>query len=42
MPVLARSLLTRGWTEPDCAALAGANLLRVLRDAENAATSLPG
>jgi membrane dipeptidase len=41
-PALFAELLTRGWTEPDCAALAGGNLLRVLRDAENAATSLPG
>src|ERR1700761_8608185 len=30
-------LLDRGWTEDDCAALAGGNLLRVLRDAENLA-----
>ncbi len=41
-PALFAELLTRGWTEPDCAALAGGNLLRVLRDAENAATSAPG
>ena len=41
-PALFAELLTRGWTEPDCAALAGANLLRVLRDAENAATSVSG
>ncbi len=41
-PALFAELLTRGWTEPDCAALAGGNLLRVLRDAENAATSVPG
>ena len=27
-------LLRRGWTEPDCAALAGGNLLRALRSAE--------
>ena len=39
-PALFAELLTRGWTEPDCAALAGGNLLRVLRDAENAATSV--
>ena len=41
-PALFAELLARGWTEPDRAALAGGNLLRVLRDAENAATSLPG
>ena len=41
-PALFAELLTRGWTEPDCAALAGGNLLRVLRDAENAATSVSG
>ena len=39
-PALFAELLTRGWTEPDCAALAGGNLLRVLRDAENAAASV--
>jgi membrane dipeptidase len=33
-PALFAELLARGWTEPDCAALAGANLLRVLRAAE--------
>jgi hypothetical protein len=27
-------LLRRGWTEPDCAALAGGNLLPALRSAE--------
>ena len=36
-PALFAELLTRGWTEPDCAALAGGNLLRVLRQAESAA-----
>ena len=41
-PALFAELLTRGWTEPDCAALAGGNLLRVLQDAENAATSASG
>ncbi|HEX5297316.1 MAG TPA: dipeptidase, partial [Streptosporangiaceae bacterium] len=33
-PALFAELLRRGWTEPDCAALAGGNLLRVLRAAE--------
>jgi len=33
-PALFAELLARGWTEPDCAALAGGNLLRVLRSAE--------
>ena len=32
-PALFAELLARGWTETDCAALAGGNLLRVLRDA---------
>jgi membrane dipeptidase len=36
-PALFAELLTRGWTESDCAALAGANLLRALRQAESAA-----
>jgi microsomal dipeptidase-like Zn-dependent dipeptidase len=36
-------LLARDWTEPDCAALAGGNLLRALRAAESfAATSGQG
>ena len=33
-PALFAELLRRGWTEPDCAALAGGNLLRALRTAE--------
>jgi membrane dipeptidase len=33
-PALFAELLERGWTEADCAALAGGNLLRVLRAAE--------
>jgi membrane dipeptidase len=33
-PALFAELLRRGWTEPDCAALAGGNLLRALRSAE--------
>ena len=32
-PALFAELLARGWTEPDCAALAGGNLLRALRAA---------
>jgi membrane dipeptidase len=38
-PALFAELTDRGWTEADCAALAGGNLLRVLRDAESAARS---
>jgi membrane dipeptidase len=34
-PALFAELLSRGWTEPDCAALAGGNLLRVMRAAES-------
>ncbi|HEY0718829.1 MAG TPA: dipeptidase [Streptosporangiaceae bacterium] len=41
-PALFAELLDRGWTEDDCAALAGGNLLRVLRDAENLASAVPG
>jgi membrane dipeptidase len=33
-PALFAELLNRGWTESDCAALAGGNLLRALRTAE--------
>ncbi len=33
-PALFAELLGRGWTESDCAALAGGNLLRALRSAE--------
>ena len=36
-PALLAELLARGWTEPDCAALAGGNLLRALHAAESAA-----
>jgi membrane dipeptidase len=36
-PRLFTELLERGWSEEDCAKLAGANTLRVLRDAENVA-----
>jgi len=34
-PALFAELLDRGWTESDCAALAGGNTLRVLREAES-------
>jgi membrane dipeptidase len=34
-PALFAELLNRGWSESDCAALAGGNLLRVLRFAES-------
>jgi membrane dipeptidase len=40
-PALFAELLARGWTEPDCAALAGGNLLRVLRAAESFAARAP-
>jgi membrane dipeptidase len=40
-PALFAELLARGWTEEDCAALAGGNVLRVLRDAENLASAVP-
>jgi membrane dipeptidase len=33
-PALFEELLARGWTESDCAALAGGNILRALRAAE--------
>jgi membrane dipeptidase len=36
-PALFAELLARGWTEADCAALAGGNLLRALRAAETSA-----
>jgi membrane dipeptidase len=38
-PALFAELLIRGWSEPDCAALAGGNLLRTLRAAESHAAS---
>jgi membrane dipeptidase len=38
-PALLAELLRRGWTEPDCAALAGGNLLRALRAAETYAAA---
>jgi membrane dipeptidase len=38
-PALFTELLRRGWSEDDCRALAGGNVLRVLRDAEDHAAS---
>jgi membrane dipeptidase len=38
-PALFAELLRRGWTEPDCAALAGGNVLRTLRSAEGVASA---
>jgi membrane dipeptidase len=38
-PALFAELLRRGWTEPDCAALAGGNILRALREAESHAVT---
>jgi membrane dipeptidase len=40
-PALFAELLHRGWSEPDCAALAGGNLLRALREAESYAQPQP-
>jgi membrane dipeptidase len=39
-PALFAELLSRGWTEEDCAKLAGGNILRVMREAEAAAREL--
>jgi membrane dipeptidase len=39
-PALFAELLRRGWSEADCKALAGGNILRVLRAAESFASSL--
>ena len=39
-PALVDELLSRGWSEDDCARLAGGNLLRVMREAEAASRSL--
>ena len=41
-PALFAELLDRGWSEADCAKLAGGNILRVLRDAEAAAREISG
>jgi membrane dipeptidase len=38
-PALFAELMARGWSEPDCAALAGGNLLRALRGAESFAAT---
>jgi membrane dipeptidase len=38
-PALFAELLRRGWTEADCAALAGGNLLRTMRAAESHAVT---
>lgn len=40
-PALFAELLARGWPESDCAALAGGNILRVLRTAESAVAAGP-
>ncbi len=39
-PALLAELLSRGWSEADCAKLAGGNILRALREAESAARAL--
>jgi membrane dipeptidase len=41
-PALFAELLGRRWTESDCAALAGGNLLRAMRQAESFAASVSG
>jgi membrane dipeptidase len=41
-PALFAELLSRGWTGPDCQALAGGNLLRVMRAAESHAVTSSG
>jgi membrane dipeptidase len=42
-PALFSVLLSRGWSEDDCKALAGGNILRVMRAAESyASSSMPG
>jgi membrane dipeptidase len=38
-PALFAELLRRGWIEPDCAALAGGNILRALRETESHAVT---
>ncbi len=38
-PALLAELLSRGWTEADCASLAGGNILRVMRAAESHAVT---
>ena len=39
-PALIAELLARGWSERDCALLAGGNVLRVMREAESAARAI--
>src|ERR1035441_9282635 len=39
-PALIAELLGRGWSEDDCARLAGGNILRVMREAEAAARAI--
>ena len=39
-PALIAELLERGWSEQDCARLAGGNVLRVMREAESAAGAI--
>ena len=39
-PVLFAELLDRGWSEDDCLRLAGGNILRTMRDAEQVGSSL--
>ena len=39
-PALLAALLDRGWSEKECAALAGGNVLRALREAESVAARL--
>jgi len=39
-PALVAELLERGWSEQDCAGLAGGNVLRVMREAESAAGAI--
>ncbi|MEX0629527.1 MAG: dipeptidase [Chloroflexota bacterium] len=41
-PYLFAELLRRGWTEDNLARLANGNILRVMRDAESVASSVPG
>jgi len=38
-PALFVELRRRGWSEPDCKAVAGGNILRVLREAESVAAA---
>jgi membrane dipeptidase len=40
-PNLIGELIERGWSQDELAALTRGNILRVMRDVENTATSLP-